>query len=148
MARPTKGNSIGEVLKTLGFAFGVGELAAIVLLYHGYNSEDLIFGASLSMTRAFVAAICWLSCCVAEAISKSSAQEILADGIISVVVSILFVKDGTFLIEHNMIGSVCNMLMPIAVSLIAAAILSYYLARIISGILSWIPFKKNEEKEK
>ena len=50
--------SLGELLKSLICAFAVGELAAVVLLYHGYNSSDIIFGASLALTRAFVAAIC------------------------------------------------------------------------------------------
>lgn len=138
--------SLGDLLKSLICAFAVGELAAVVLLYHGYNSSDIIFGASLALTRAFVAAICWLSCCIAEALAKSSAQEALTDGLISLVVAFIFVRDGEFLVAQNQIGSILHLLAPLAVSLIVAAALSYYLAKIFSFLFSWRPFKGRRKK--
>ena len=143
--------SFGELLKSLICAFAAGELAAVVLLYHGYNSSDIIFGASLALTRAFVAGICWISCAIAEALTKSSAREALADGLICLVVAVIFVRDGEFLVAQNQIGSILHLLAPLAVALIAAAIGSYHLTRAISFIFGWKPFKrrkKSEESEK
>ena len=137
--------SLGDLLKSLICAFAAGELVAVILLYHGYNSSDIIFGASLALTRVFVAAICWFSRCIAEALSKSSAQEALADGLISLVVAFIFVRDGEFLVAQNQIGSILHLLAPLAVALIAAAGFSYYLTRIISFIFSWKPFKRRKK---
>lgn len=134
-------SSLGDLLKSLICAFAAGEFAAAVLLYHGYNSEDVIFGASLALTRAFVAAICWFACCIAEALAKSSAQEALTDGLISLVVAFIFVRDGEFLVAQNQIGSILHLLAPLAVSLIVAASLSYYLTKIFSFLFSLRPFK-------
>lgn len=140
-------NSLGDVLKSLICAFAVGELAAAILLYHGYNSSDIIFGASMALTRAFVAAICWFSCCIAEALAKSSAQEALADILISVSVAFIFVRDGEFLVAQNQIGSILHLLVPIAVALIAAAFLSGYLAKVFSFVFGWKPFRRRKKSE-
>ena len=138
-------SSLGDILKSLICSFSVVEIAAVVLLYHGYNSSDIIFGASLALTRAFVTAICWFSCCIAEALAKFSAQEALADGLISFVVAFIFVRDGEFLVAQNQIGSILHLLAPIAVSLVAAAGISYYLTKIFSFIFGWKPFKRRKK---
>ena len=138
-------SSLGDLIKSLVCAFAAGEVAALVLLYHGYNSSDVIFGASLALTRAFVCAICWFSCCIAEALAGSSAKEALSDILISLVVTLIFVRDGEFLVAQNQLGSILHLLVPIAVALIIAAAFSYYITWIISFVFGWTPFKKRDK---
>ena len=138
-------SSLGDLIKSLICAFAAGEVIAIVLLYHGYNSSDIIFGASLALTRAFVCAICWFSCCIGEALSGSTAKEALSDFIISLVVTLIFVRDGDFLVAQNQLGSIMHLLAPIAFSLVIAAFLSYYIACAFSFVFGWKPFKKREK---
>lgn len=139
--------SLGDLIKSLVCAFAAGEVAAIVLLYHGYNSSDIIFGASLTLTRAFVVGICWFSCCIAEALTNSSAKEAMTDGIISLIVALIFVRDGEFLLAQNQIGSILHLLLPLAVALIAAATVSYYIEKVLFYVFDWKPFKKRNKSE-
>jgi hypothetical protein len=139
--------SLGDLIKSLICAFAAGTVIATIVLYYEYNSADVIFGASRVLTIAFVFGICWFSCCIAEALAKSSAQEALTDALISLVVAFLFVKDGEFLVAKNQIGSVIHILAPLAVTLVIAASLSYYITKFFSLIMGLKPFK-NRDKSK
>lgn len=140
-------SSLGDLIKSLICAFAAGTVIAIIVLYHEFNSSDIIFGASRVLTIAFVFGICWFSCCIAEALAKSSAQEALTDALISLIVSIVCVKDGEFLVARNQIGSVICVLVPLAITLVIAAALSYYITKVFLLLFGLKPFK-NRDKSK
>ena len=71
--------SIGEILKTLVFGFTAGLVAAIFLLSIGDNTDEVIYGASVPMTRFFVTVVSTIACIAAEMTANTSAREVGVD---------------------------------------------------------------------
>lgn len=138
--------SIGKMLTAILFGCCAGIVATLILFNIGDNTDEVIYGASVPMTRFFVLCICSLSCVVAESIADSSAREVLVGIIISTIVSLLFVKEN-FLDYEDKMESMKNMITPICVSVIVAALFSYPIMKIGKKFLEWTPFAKDVTKD-
>ncbi len=136
--------SIGEILKSLVFGFTAGLVAAIFLLSIGDNTDEVIYGASVPMTRFFVTVVSAVACITAEMTANTSAREVGVDICICWIVSLMFVDKG-FLDSADKVASIKNMMGPIFVSVGIAAFFSDPIQRVGVKILDWIPFKKSEE---
>lgn len=149
---PTEETSGGENLKiTLGRAltamvFGclAGFLASMYLLHIGDTTDEVIFGASRSMTRFYVTVICSLACFVAELIADTSARECCVDIILSWVLSMMYV-DEQFLIFNDRLKSLEHIMAPIIISVVIATLFSNPIRRVGEKCLEWIPFKGKDK---
>lgn len=138
--------SIGKMISAMVFGFTAGFLASIFLFKIGDNTNEVIYGASVPMTRFFVTVVCSVACIVAEMICDTSAREVGVDIIISWLVSLMFVGEG-FLNAADKVASIENMMGPIFVSVVITAIFSEPIQRVGVKFLEWVPFKKDDKKD-
>jgi len=135
--------SLGDMIKAVIFGFTAGLVSAVFLLSIGDNTDEIIYGASVPMTRFYVTVVCSVACLVAEMTANTSAREVAVDVLISWLVSLMFVGD-KFLISVDKMESIKNMMGPIVVSVTLAAFLSNPIQQCFVKFLDWVPFKKKE----
>ena len=136
--------SIGEMLKALIFGFTAGLIFAIMLLSVGDNTNEVIYGASVPMTRFFVTVVSAIACIAAEMTANTSTREVGVDICICWIISLMFVDEG-FLNSADKVASIKNIMGPIFVSVTIAAFFSDPIQRVGVKILDWVPFKKSEK---
>lgn len=136
--------SLGEIIKAIIFGFIAGLVAAFFLLNVGDNTNEIIYGASIRMTRFYVIVVCSIACIVTEMIADTSAREVGVDIVISWICSLMFVGDN-FLNATDRMESIKNIMGPVIVSVVLAAFLSEPIQRVGVKFLDWVPFKKNEK---
>lgn len=135
--------SLGDMIKAITFGFTAGLVSSVFLLSIGDNTDEIIYGASVPMTRFYVTVVCSVACLVAEMLANTSAREVAVDVVISWLVSLLFVGD-KFLISVDKMESIKHMMGPIVASVILASILSNPIQQCFVKFFEWVPFKKKE----
>lgn len=136
--------SLGKALTAIVFGCLAGFVASMCLLHVGDTTNEVIFGASRSMTRFFVTVICSLSCFVAEVIADTTARECVTDIGISWLMSMVYVKEN-FLVFNDRMASLEHLMRPIIVSVVIATFISNPVRRIGEKCFEWVPFKGKKE---
>lgn len=136
---------IGDMLKGLVFGFVGGLLATLLLLHVGETTNEIIYGASVSMTRFYVTVVVSIACLVCEMAIGTSAREVGMDVIISWVLSLVFVEDNTFLDYTNKIQTIENMMWPVITAVLIATIFSSPIQKFGDKLFSWTPFSGKKD---
>ena len=136
--------SVGEMLKSILFGLAGGIIASLILLNIGDTTDEVIYGASVPMTRFFVTVVCTLACLVSEMSANTSAREVGVDIVIALVVSIMFVGDSRFLNHADKMVSIENLMGPITVCVVLATMFSEPIGRLGTKLMDWIPFQKKD----
>ena len=130
--------TIGEAIKSMVFGFTAGLVASIILL-----SCNEVYGASVGMTRFYIAVVCSIACIVAEIVCNTSAREVAVDVVISALVSMFSVGEN-FLNSQDKLMSIRHMFGPILFSVIIAAFFSNTFAVYSVKFFELKPFNKGE----
>lgn len=134
--------SVGEMLKAVLFGLAGGVIASLILLNIGDRTDEVIYGASVPMTRFFVTVVCSIACLVSEMSANTSAREVGVDVALSWLISLLFVGNSSFLNHADRMESLKNLMGPIIVCVVLASIISDPIQRAGSKFFDWVPFQK------
>lgn len=136
--------TVGEMFKSVLFGLVGGVIATLILFTIGDKTDEVIYGASVNMTRFFVTVVCSIACLTAEMSANTSAREVGVDIVISFVVASLAVKDSNFLNHADKMETFKEIMWPIAISVVLAAVFSDPIQQKASKFFEKKPFEKKE----
>ena len=114
----------------------VGAILIVYLIHKGTDSEEIVFGASLWLSRIYVFIICLIASITTEAVVGTSAGEVLVDVFISALVVYFSVDKETLTLSTDYMETFLNIYEPVLISVGLATFFSSPIKRTVDNVLN------------